>query len=61
MRKILCCAVVLISLTKALLAQPYTVENGKTRHRFAQLNIGFDARTFLSEDRKHTLLIPENN
>lgn len=48
MRKILCCAVVLISLAKALLAQPYTVENGKTRHRFAQLNIGFDARTFLS-------------
>ncbi|MBK7970641.1 MAG: hypothetical protein IPK08_17870 [Bacteroidetes bacterium] len=42
MRKIICCAVVLISLTKALLAQPYTVENGKTRHRFAQLNVGLD-------------------
>ncbi|MBK9046757.1 MAG: hypothetical protein IPL74_08660 [Bacteroidetes bacterium] len=48
MRKIICCAVVLISLTKALLAQPYTVENGKTRHRFAQLNVGLDTRVFLS-------------
>ena len=49
MRKIICCAVVLISLTKALLAQPYTVENGKTRHRFAQLNVGLDTRVFLSD------------
>ncbi len=36
-------------------AQPYMV-GGNTRHRFAQLNIGFDYRLFLSE-QSHTTFI----
>ena len=36
-------------------AQPY-VEGGKTRHRFAQLNVGFDFRTF-SASGTHSGLI----
>lgn len=33
--------------TGSIIAQPY-VTGGKTRHRFAQLNIGFDDRMFLN-------------
>jgi len=44
---IFCCNVVF--------AQPY-IEGGKTKHRFAQLNLGFDTRTFLSNGSEYTFI-----
>jgi hypothetical protein len=52
------------ALSSLLHAQPY-IEGGKTRHRFAQLNLGIDYRYFNGNNTKTSLLnsngIIENN
>jgi hypothetical protein len=44
-----------IIISKVLSSQPY-IEGGKTRHRFAQLNVGMDQRFFSPSSTKKTVI-----
>lgn len=54
------CLVVITFTAKQSIAQPY-IDGGKTRHRFAQLNLGVDQRFFNGNNTQASFINSSEN